>query len=88
MMAVLPRRGLRPRPAGGTNDLDFVALLFGDQFGLLEILHHARRGTVGRAASGCAEPLAIIPLLPPRTVTLGALLALGLTYRTLPRKVS
>ncbi len=31
----------------------------------------------GRVASGCAELLAIILLLAPRTVTLGALLALG-----------
>jgi hypothetical protein len=31
----------------------------------------------GRVASGCAELLAIILLLAPRTVTLGALIALG-----------
>lgn len=31
----------------------------------------------GRVASGCAELLAIILLLAPRTVTLGALLAIG-----------
>lgn len=32
----------------------------------------------GRVASGCAELVAVVLLLTPRTVTLGALLALGL----------